>query len=259
MEWLFFKRTCEFIDKISNGYIDDFIEFNKVEYNELFEKIDMKILVNLKRFFYKYIIQKKKSKKDFIFEKTKMYFRKNYKTYLTEQKRYLDDLIEYLNDGNINIIMFTHLLPVNILDIKNDYIERSKVIVVDRDPRDLFILNKEKIKTNFIPNDIYDFIDWYKISRERKVVDRDILYLNFEDLIYEYEKTSKIINQFLNLEEKSHKYKYKYLNPNVSIHNTQLFNKFLQYKNEVKIIEQELKEYCYVYPKIEILKSNEIF
>lgn len=143
------------------------------------------------------------------------------------------------------------------------FFENPVAIIVDRDPRDLFILAKEVVplQASFIPTDnVYNFVKYYKIIREnrKKIIDPEkALYLNFEDMIYEYKTTKEKIIDFLGL--KFHNKPLEYFNPEVSKYNTQLFNKYTKYKKEIEYIEKELEEWLYPfykYPPITDFKKS---
>ena len=255
----FFKRSLKFIENISNGYTEKFIDFNLAEKIGKFDKWEMEILPKIKKILYKnFLLRPNIKRKDFILGKRKTYNPKAYNIYLEEQKKYIFDLINNLKTSSQERVLFDHFLPVGILENKNDYIKELKVIVVDRDPRDIFILNVEKWKESFVPQDIYEFIEWFKVNRKNKINEStdDILCLNFEDLIYKNKETTEIIRTFLNLKEEDHINYKKYLNIDISINNTQLFNRYSEYQEEIKIIEENLKEYLYEFP-IKILKKGE--
>lgn len=101
------------------------------------------------------------------------------------------------------------------------------------------------------PLDAKEFCKMYRAVREseKKVIDRRIFRLNFEDLIFDYEKILLKIYTFLGINKEKHqKYKKTIFNPNISINNTMLFKKNLLYKQEVEIIEKELIDYLYDFP-----------
>jgi len=143
------------------------------------------------------------------------------------------------------------------------FFDNPAAIIVDRDPRDLYLLAKEVLRSraSFIPTDnVYDFVTYYKVIREnrKKVVNTTkVLYLNFEDMIYEYKTTAEKIIAFLGL--KRHEKPLEYFNPEISKNNTQLFNKYTNYKKEIEYIEKELEEWLYPfykYPRITNFKKS---
>ena len=94
---------------------------------------------------------------------------------------------------------------------------------------------------------------WYKIIREHKKYEKhtkEVLCIQFEDLIYKYEQTRLNICKFVGINEKQCTDKLHYFKPSVSIKNTR---KWLntQYKKEIEYIEDNLSEYLYDYTGLE--------
>lgn len=121
-------------------------------------------------------------------------------------------------------------------------------IVIDRDPRDLYLAQKYTKDPNakFYPRtNVEDFIIYYKNMRKHKIEDYRILKLNFEDFIYEYDATVKKVASFLNLNW--HVHPKKYFNPLRSINNTQLIRLHPDDINDVRYIEIHLRNYLYPY------------
>ena len=164
-------------------------------------------------------------------------------------KLYLDKLFREANLNNKEFIVLDQLVPSTNIERYQNYFYNLKTIIVDRDPRDIYILEKEKWKDNVIPaENIFDYVKWFKLTRENTdYKNENILKVKFEDLIYNYENTVNDILKFLNINEKEHKLKKKYFNPEVSKHNTQLWKKFSKYEKEIEIIEKELKTFCVDY------------
>lgn len=166
---------------------------------------------------------------------------------------YIYKLVNEISKGKENIILDQFVLPFNLYRIDNYFDDDLKVIVVERDPRDVFILNKyiwpDKGITVPFPDDVNKFCEVYKQMRESEIKanSRKIYRVKFEDLVYNYDKTIKEITKFLGFQEKDHINKKTRFKPELSIKNTQLFRD-KKYLNENKIIEKELKEYLYDFP-----------
>lgn len=177
-----------------------------------------------------------------------------------ESKKFINKIINSLNkDNKENIIIDQLLLPYN-LDALERYFDDSKMIIVERDPRDVFILNKKSYSTVPFPKDALEFTKVYKNMRKmagNKTTDK-ILRVKFEDLVYKYEETLEIIYKFLNVDSKKHINKKTKFVPEKSINNTQLF-RIYENKEEMKIIEQELKEYLYDFPYEYENNEREVF
>ena len=132
-----------------------------------------------------------------------------------------------------------------------NYVDNLKVIVVDRDPRDLFLLNETHWNgASYIcdTTNIYEYINWYKTMREHIKTEKkndNVVYMMIEELIYEYDKSLERLYNFLGLAEEEHIKKRQYFNPDVSKNWTRLWEKYPKYKKEVEIIREHLNEYCY--------------
>ena len=70
----------------------------------------------------------------------------------------------------------------------------SKAIIVVRDPRDVYLTYREYEKkgyTWFPHESVDDFIVFLKNQYNFIQNNKNILYIHFEDLVYNYEKTTK--------------------------------------------------------------------
>ena len=134
-----------------------------------------------------------------------------------------------------------------------NYIRDLKVIIVDRDPRDVYI-QAMRDGDHVLPHDPLLFAKQYRDMRrtiDDEIKDPRILRIHFEDLIYRYDFTTKQINKFLGISEEKHKELRKHFNPDISIRNTQLWINDKNYNNQIKIIEQELEDFLYLFPNRE--------
>lgn len=246
----------EFID-ITDNYIDELIGLkwngywhqHKYRYTFIQRKILFEWSGSLKRRLsclinreYEYVPSQKREE---------MYLaRLNKEEFLDITRRYFERLMDKLvEQSNKEYIALDQLVDSNNIKKYMRYFNNIKIILVDRDPRDLYILNKKFWNEGWIPTDNIDtYIKWYKalrVNREVEIKNENILLIQFEDLIFDYEETLEIILKFLNIDKQNHIDKYKYFNPNISIKNTKLFEKFTDYNNDILKIEEELNEYCY--------------
>ena len=191
------------------------------------------------------------------------------KLFYTETKKLINSLLELVGMEEGKSIVLDQAFSGNNPQASFSFFDNPMAIIVDRDPRDLFVFANEVLikkpvlfRTIFMPfEDVDDFIKYYRLIRQNQPYtkeDKRILSICFEDLIYNYETTTKEIRDFCKLSDNQNK--YKYFNPKVSRVNTQLFRRFPKYENEIKKIEEELSKYCYdfsKYPDIEI--SGEMF
>jgi len=170
---------------------------------------------------------------------------------LTQQ--YTEKLFSLLDPNNqYQTLILDQLVPTTNIKRYFNYVENLKVIIVDRDPRDLYLLNNIHWKgASYICNtdDVNEYISWYKAIRAHRKNENlinNIIIINFEELVYEYDETLIKICDFLNVDIKSHISRKKYFNPEVSKNNTKLWLEPHNYESEIKLIEKELSEFCYL-------------
>lgn len=178
----------------------------------------------------------------------KMYFSIHPDNFLNETKTFISSIIKSANFNDNKIKLINQFIPGNFANECFKYInEDCKAIIVRRDPRDVFISCKyiRKTSSGYAPTNVNDFITYYRKMIENKETNNNILYVNFEDLIYKYNETVKSIEDFLNIS--NHKNTNMYFKPEISVANTKLFNRY-NCHDEVSIIEKELKNYLYEFP-----------
>ena len=167
-------------------------------------------------------------------------------------KNYVSKLVFGSKDHN-DVIILNQPFSVNNPENSMKFFPNSKCIIVDRDPRDLFVMAKHIYRTKgaFIPTkDVRSFIVFYKKIRDDRLFkdSPNVLRVRFENLIYSYNKTVSEIINFLGLDIGDHILKMKAFNPGVSIHNTNVFPTFPTEKSNIELIESELKEFLYPFP-----------
>ncbi|WP_373598230.1 hypothetical protein [Paraclostridium bifermentans] len=165
-------------------------------------------------------------------------------------KEYIDKLFSQANYLNKEYIMVDQLVPPTNINRYLRYFNDINVIAVDRDPRDIYILEKLYWKGTIVPCDNAEiFCKWYKYTRESstyKTEDRNkIMRIKFEDLVYDYENATSKVFEFLGLDPKYHTKKKELFNPDKSINNTRLWLKHDELKKDIEYIEANLSEYLY--------------
>lgn len=173
--------------------------------------------------------------------------------FLTCTQDYIHNLFSSVLPSDKDILMVDQLVPpMNLSRYLRYFNDEIQVIVVDRDPRDVFVLDKYEWKDGIIPNDVGTFVKWFKYTRShRKTENLDtdqIKFVRFEDLIYKYDETTECVRDWLGLDEKDHKRKGQIFKPEVSIHNTQTWKRYPESCEEIKVIEKEFGEYLYEFP-----------
>lgn len=137
------------------------------------------------------------------------------------------------------------------------FFEDPYAIIIDRDPRDLFLAGKYSKDPNFkfVPKtNVKEFVIYYRNMRRKKVENKRILHFNLEELIYEYDVSIEKIEQFLHL--KAHTRPKEHFNPDRSINNTQLIRLHPDDVDAIKYIEKELPEFLFPFEKYSNIKFN---
>ncbi|MCF8340948.1 MAG: sulfotransferase [Chitinophagaceae bacterium] len=173
-----------------------------------------------------------------------------------EATKFIDKIIwNNINKSKYKIVVLHNALepfnPAKNLDLLGP---NSKCIVVDRDPRDIFITavthqknfndNVEFYKKIASADNIDNFIIRYNIYRKNVITNDRVLRLDFKELILNYEEVINKLCHFLEIEKKSHINRMKYFDPNVSKVNLNLWTKpqYDKFKNEFELINSKCKK-----------------
>ncbi|SFU86626.1 sulfotransferase [Xenorhabdus koppenhoeferi] len=250
-ERFFNKRFKEITDEYIKNIID--VEWNGFWHQDIIDDNPIKKLAYyLERFYQKKILGMKEGGAEIyskIFNK-KMYYSYPREIFYTETRNYLRKLINSSNYDSKEYVVFDQLIPPNDTDHYLKYFDDLRVIIIDRDPRDLYLLNKCQWNEKWIPTeDVNKYIRWFKSLREHQKFEKEdkqkVIRLSFESFIYNYAETIQKIINFCGVENKNHIYKYKFFDPKISIKNTNLKIKYPNFEKEINIIERELFEFCY--------------
>ena len=181
--------------------------------------------------------------------------------FLKETQDFVASILDQIRPNKNKILLLDQSVPPDMPDLFDHFFKESqKTIVIRRDPRDQFItINELKGTGRPVPTNVNDFILFYRktIAETRLPDSEKLLSLNFEDLIYNYDATVEIIENYLGLT--SHVYAKKYFDPAKSINNTQLINLYPKYTEDIKKIEAELSDCLYHYNESYKRTTNYIF
>ena len=139
------------------------------------------------------------------------------------------------------------------------FYEDSYAVVVDRDPRDMYIFAKKVLlsKGRFMPTDtVENFIEYYRLLRSGdsyRFENERVLRLRFEDMVYNYDATTKRIDDFLHVVNTNKKSIFV---PEMSAANTNLIRKFPEFAADIAKIEQALPEYLFDFDKYEPIDNG---
>lgn len=175
--------------------------------------------------------------------------------FLQATREYIDGVVSAANKDNKEYVILEQLVPPTNCNRYIRYFNDVKIIVVERDPRDVYLWEKERIKWGVVPTKTVDeYVKWFKITRKNSHQEEDksrVLRIRFEDLIYNYDETRKRIASFVGIALDNHTHQFSLFNPEQSKKNTNLSKQIAGYEAEIKYIERELKEYLYDFDSVE--------
>lgn len=180
-------------------------------------------------------------------------------------KKYITDLIQAMGYGKKETIVLNQPFAADHPTKSFRFFENPIAIVVDRDPRDIYVLMKRITLDagRFIPTqNVEDFVEYYRIIHEKQEDTNqrsDVIKLQFEDLIYRYDET--VANICLLMKIKNHARKKQEFKPDVSLNNTQLFSKYPQFKDDCDYIAEQLPAWLYPFDSFDLRPNwrNEAF
>ena len=242
------RMTNNKFDKITEEFINSIIQ---VKYknrriskhgNNLISRFLLKVLGKIQ-----ITIEEKIKKKVNLLKEDDCYICNYPDDFVEKARKYIEEILKASNlyVGEKNILL-DQPFPPNQPEVVFHYFSSPKAIVVDRDPRDIYLTVKNMRYTSgrFIPHDnVDDFIKYYRAVRQGESNNSDVMRIHFEDLLYNYDETISKIEGFFKLE--NHNNKFLYFDPKKSINNTQLKYVFLKDAEDISKIEMELSEYLY--------------
>ena len=166
-------------------------------------------------------------------------------------EEFFSNYCKIINSSPDKLLVLDHcMLPGNISRTEN-YLKNLKTIIVDRDPRDVYVYIMNEIKFHGVsprvPCNVEEFVlFWKKIRTLSTIEQRDnVLKIQYEDMFYKYAETVKKIEEFCGIKSSSHVNCYKYFNPKDANKYLQTFKNCSEYKREISFIEKELSKYLY--------------
>lgn len=128
-----------------------------------------------------------------------------------------------------------------------DYIPNIKIIMVYRDPRDVYTFAKNS-DIDWIPHKSVEvFVKWYKIFTKHFSIQEKKKYLvvQFENLVCNYEETKSVIEQYVGLNSSSHVRKGTCLDISKSKQNLCIWWRNPDMKDACAEIHHHLSKLCY--------------
>ena len=174
--------------------------------------------------------------------------------FYTFAKEFLRQIWDRMGIQEHPLLLDQLLLPHNLHRVDRYFDDNLAVFVVDRDPRDVFIINKyvwaSRNEVVPFPTDPEAFAQCYLRMRqsEHPCHSEKVHRIHFEDLVYHYEDSVARVEQILGLTSQDHLRPQSRFDPSKSIQNTQLFRVKPEYAQEVQPLEELLRDYLYPFP-----------
>lgn len=167
--------------------------------------------------------------------------------FLVKTRAFTERLAESMvTNKKAEYVMIDQMFAANNPDRYLRYVDDVKAFVVDRDPRDLYI-NMMNREDHALPTDVHQFCEYFRDIRKNKNANNpSVMYLMIEDMIYHYDELLPQICCFVGIDQTHHIDKKKYFDPAISVRGTRTWERYSQYSEAVKVIEQELSEFLYV-------------
>lgn len=175
--------------------------------------------------------------------------------FLNATRKFVSKLLQALNSEDLEYIEIDQLYPCSNIENYLRYVdEESYIILVDRDPRDIYLVNKYCWHEEICPTNGADFCKWYRYVHEsgnRKLQENShMIKVQFEDIVYKYEDVCKKIEQTTGLLPENHVLKFEKMNPKRSVVNTRIWERYDD--PDIQLIERELSEFLYDYTNIDL-------
>lgn len=181
------------------------------------------------------------------------------KDFYAKTQQYLERVLSIpVTDADAHTIVF-----LNCFEPYNPwrpirYFRDAKCIVVDRDPRDMYVTSLTYSEGFNDHPEVYSriagatnvdfFIRRYAIHREKTNRNLDpegrVLRLRFEELVKDYDQVLSRVYDFLGESSRTHTRKRKYFDPAVSVGNVGMWKQYPR-QDEIAAIRSALTQYCY--------------
>ena len=175
--------------------------------------------------------------------------------FLEVTQTYLERLLHAANMEKLPFLQVDQLVPSqNTGRVLRYFRDPIEVFVVDRDPRDIYVLEKCYWKGHICPTDsVEKYCKWFLYTRKSGTEDisqlSNVHFIQFEDFIFNYNSVKSKIEHIIGLSPCDLTKEFTKLNPKKSINNTCVWRNHPELEEDIKIIEKELTGYLYQFEK----------
>ncbi len=165
---------------------------------------------------------------------------------------YFEELYAQMAEKNgAEHIILDQAVSPNNPDVIHRYFKKAKLIIVDRDPRDMYV--DDIVNWGERQDDAPEtaqagsrYVLRQLALRERIPEDADVMYVRFEELILNYDATVSAIGEFLGFDASMHIRKGMYLKPERSAKNIGIWKQhYEKYRDALDVITSQLPHLCY--------------
>ncbi len=255
----FLKITSEFADKITQVSFTG-MESIDTDSGNVSRNI---VALGMKKIILPKFIERFTKEACYLWPNRKMYLSVEPENFYEASKQYIRDILTAMGVDLCGKIVLDQPFEGNAPWNSFPFYDDPMAIVIDRDPRDLYLEAKYRLiaEGRFIPRaNVEEYCVYYRKIRTSSPRERSerILPLQFEDLIYRYDEYEKVIMNFCGLEK--HTRRKAYFDPSRSVNNTQLIRKYPQEAENIRYIEEHLSEYLYSFEQYaDVDTSGEAF
>lgn len=249
--------------EISNKFIDSItqISFTGMENIDVISGNILRniIALGMKKIILPKTIEKWSKKPSYLWPNRTIRLSVKPENFYTAAKTYIRDILISMGADLASPIVLDQPFEGNAPEQSFVFFDDPKAIIVDRDPRDLYLETKYRhiAECRFLPReDVKKFCEYYIRMRTGRPQNdtENILNLSFEDLIYNYESCLVKIKKFLNLG--THIKKKQFFNPERSVNNTQLIRQYPNEIENIRYIEEKLVDYLYPFELYKDIKTD---
>lgn len=173
--------------------------------------------------------------------------------FLNATRKYVHALLEAANLEGKEYIEVDQIVGSQNIDRYLRYFsDPIEVFVVDRDPRDIYVLEKVYYPIHYgsYNNDSVEvFCKKFKYIREsgnpEQSTSEHIHYLQFENFLFDYERIVNEVEEVTGLKAEDHTKKFQFLNPMKSVNNVQTWIEQPGLADDIQYIENALGNYLY--------------
>lgn len=175
----------------------------------------------------------------------------SHEEFVRATREFLARLFQAVGCDASSTVLLDQAVPSSHIERYLSYFDDLRVVVVDRDPRDVYTLERMVWRDGVIPADDAEvFARWFRYTRHDAgsgAGSSPATRLMFEDLVYRYEETTALVNATYGLRPADHRWQYRYFDPSRSMRNTRTWLAYPDISEEIRVIERLLPEYLYKY------------